>query len=478
MKIRKMILFYLGMVVFLGLPACTPAPPTPDPVSIPQVDDGLQHVIIDTDMSTDDVIAILYLFQRPDIKIDAITVTGTGVAYCEAGVRNARGLATLAGEGQLPVACGRQTPLAGDHAFPAEWRAGVDRFKGLGLTKTSSTSQESAVQLITRTVQAAARPITLLALGPLTNVAEVLQADPELTGQLERMVIMGGALSVSGNVMPQPSAEWNLYIDPAAANAVFLSGIPITLVPLDATNSVPYNAAFFEALKDTHKTPEAVAVFNLMVSNPEKFQGGWYFWDPLAAVLLVEPSVGTFEQHTVSVFEYGQPEAGRLVEVASGTPIQVAVSANSAQFDRELLSTLNGGIEVTLPDMEADLTVVFRGDECLLDGLWQAGNEKPGDVVAAFPPRLIHIDLIVEDLAVDGAAIAIVSLDPDKTFHDLNAWPNMEKPSWAQLLDIRESSNNQQSRISIKPKQGDFFIVCFHPDRKIGTLGPFTVVAP
>jgi pyrimidine-specific ribonucleoside hydrolase len=69
----------------------------------------------------------------------------------------------------------------GRSTFPAEWRAGVDRFKGLGLAKTSSTSTESAVQLITRTLRAAARPATLLALGPLTNVAEALQAEPELT---------------------------------------------------------------------------------------------------------------------------------------------------------------------------------------------------------------------------------------------------------------------------------------------------------
>ena len=89
-----------------------------------------QPFIIDTDMAADDWMAILYLLQRPDVDVRAITVTGAGEAHCQPGVQNALGLTALAGRPQIPVACGRETPLKGDHAFPMDWRKNVDALLG------------------------------------------------------------------------------------------------------------------------------------------------------------------------------------------------------------------------------------------------------------------------------------------------------------------------------------------------------------
>jgi len=97
---------------------------TPTPIVIPP--GGPRPLIIDTDMAMDDWLAILYLLQRKDYDVVAITVVGTGEAHCAPGVRNARGLLALAGYKQIPVACGRETPFDGGHAFPDEWRTGVD----------------------------------------------------------------------------------------------------------------------------------------------------------------------------------------------------------------------------------------------------------------------------------------------------------------------------------------------------------------
>lgn len=90
-------------------------------------------VIIDTDMAPDDWIAILYLLQRPDIEVKAITVAGTGEAHCHPGVQNALGLAAVAGKTGIPVACGRETPLQGQNVFPTEWRETADNMAGLSL---------------------------------------------------------------------------------------------------------------------------------------------------------------------------------------------------------------------------------------------------------------------------------------------------------------------------------------------------------
>ena len=85
--------------------------------------------MIDTDMAGDDWLAILYLLSRPEVEVEGITVTGTGEAHCEPGVGHALELVALAGEPDIPVACGRETPLSGD-TFPDEWREGVDALLG------------------------------------------------------------------------------------------------------------------------------------------------------------------------------------------------------------------------------------------------------------------------------------------------------------------------------------------------------------
>src|SRR6188474_693963 len=95
-------------------------------------------IIIDTDMAADDWRAILYLLQRIDVEVRAITVTGTGEAHCKPGVQNALNLLALADNPDIPVACGRETPLQGDHAFPDALRASDDRMAGLTLPTSSN----------------------------------------------------------------------------------------------------------------------------------------------------------------------------------------------------------------------------------------------------------------------------------------------------------------------------------------------------
>src|SRR5512144_2201583 len=117
----------IGLV--LALAACS-TPAAPRPTATP-FSGTPRPVIVDTDMAPDDWMAILYLLQRQDISVQAITVAGTGEAHCGPGVRNALGLAALAGQPNIPVACGRETPLQGSHAFPDDWRAGADAVLGL-----------------------------------------------------------------------------------------------------------------------------------------------------------------------------------------------------------------------------------------------------------------------------------------------------------------------------------------------------------
>jgi inosine-uridine nucleoside N-ribohydrolase len=330
---------------------------TVDPASLPALAPGTppaivtdaQPVIVDTDMAADDWLAILYLLQHPDVEVQAITVVGTGEAHCAPGVQNALDLVALAGRPEIPVACGRETPLAGDHTFPRTWRERVDSLLGLSLPRNPNAPYAgSAVELLTRTVLRSAQPVHLVALGPLTNVAQAIEASPELVEGLQRVTIMGGAVNVPGNVRASSDtgndwAEWNIYADPHAAGVVLESGAPITLVPLDATQDVPVTTGFQKTLRRDRETPAAEFVHRVLAQKASDIDSGWYyFWDPFAAAVVADETLATFQEMLLTVVEEEGPQSGRTLVSSAGNPVRVADGADAARFEKLFLETLNG----------------------------------------------------------------------------------------------------------------------------------------
>ncbi len=335
-------------------PVPTPLPPTevpppaeslpsPTPVVLPQV-------VIDTDMASDDWMAILYLLQRPELEVAAITVTGTGEAHCEAGMQHALQLVELAGYNQIPVACGLEMPLRGEHAFPDEWREAVDNLIGLTLPESQQVPSEiTAVELLTSTIQSSPGKVTVLTLGPLTTLGEALHSYPYIIENIEQIYIMGGAVNAPGNVgqsgvgIDNNTAEWNFYIDPFAANLVLDSGAPVTLVPLDATNHVPLTSKLFRQFESQHTTPEATFVYEVLGTHTPMFDTGvYYLWDPLAAAILTEDSLGIFQDKNLCVVEEEGVESGWAKPGNDCPQVRVAVSADRYSFEQLFLDTLNG----------------------------------------------------------------------------------------------------------------------------------------
>ena len=339
----------LCALTLLFLSACAPqtAPSRP---ALPDA----QPFIVDTDMAPDDWLAILYLLGRPDVEVVAITVTGAGEAHCAPGVRHALDLVALAGQPDIPVTCGRETPLQGDHVFPSSWRERVDNLLGLSLPQNPhAPADESAVELLVRTVLESSRPVHILALGPLTNLAEALQTEPSLADSVQRITIMGGAVHVPGNVGPSSSAdggasdhdaaEWNIYVDPYAAAVVFRSGAPVTLVPLDATNHAPLTMDFYRRLKRDHKTPVARFAYQVLTEVLDFIRGGdYYFWDPLAAAIATDGSLATYEDQLLAVIEEDGPQSGHTMVHQQGSSIRIAVDADRDRFEAILMDALNG----------------------------------------------------------------------------------------------------------------------------------------
>jgi inosine-uridine nucleoside N-ribohydrolase len=322
-------------------------------------------VVVDTDMSTDDIVALLYAASSPKLDLKAVTVSGTGLTTCPAGARHALQLLAVAGRADVPVACGRAEPLAGANQFPVEWRSRADAFFGLELPPVARKARGTATDLLAGVI-GHTKHVTLLSLAPLTDTADLLRAHPALGRRLTRIVAMGGALDVPGNVgSGHERAEYNVWIDPVAAQRVLASDVPVTIVPLDATNDVPVTVFFSEALRRYHyATPAATAAWELFQQTPAVWTGGQYFWDPLAAAAVTRPQFLGYARQRVRV----DVSSGRLAASPAGPAVDVATSAQRPAFERELLRTLLGGAPFAIAQNVARPALVFDGASCRYQG--------------------------------------------------------------------------------------------------------------
>ena len=294
------------LLAALTVGGCTPVPAAPAATTtgspgVATVAQGASlsgvpvRLVIDTDVAPDDVTAIASLLRDPAIELLAITVSGTGEAHCPGGMLVARSVVTMLRDDDVPVACGQESPMGDAEPFPPEWRAGADAGSGLDLVSPRyEPHRRQAPALIVELAAseaAAGRTLTILTLGPLTNLASAHDLDPALPAKV-RVVSMLGAVGVPGNVLTQgepATAEWNAHADPTAVRLVLDAGFDLTLVPLDATNSVPLTQDLVASLEADHAAGPADLVFELWSRNSFMVQGGYYLWDPLAAAALRDP---------------------------------------------------------------------------------------------------------------------------------------------------------------------------------------------
>ena len=305
--------------------------------------------LVDTDMALDDWMALLYLLQSPLADVKSITIAATGESHAKAGAKNALRLVALTDAPLPEVAMGRKTPLRGNHRFPLLIRLIMDIMFFLRLPRAKGkVLQKSAVSTLKHHITAASDDIVIIALGPMTNIAELLQNEPDLAKKITMIYQMGGALDVGGNLheinksLDNPYAEWNIYIDPYAAEVVFRSHVPLTLIPLDATTHVPLTKNYIDrfAAENLHPSTDFVLremkrIFPLTTKN--KF----YFWDVIVAVVATHPHVAQFEQRRLRVITEEGRESGRIVDDPDGSEIRVCTHFDGDAFERLFLDTLN-----------------------------------------------------------------------------------------------------------------------------------------
>lgn len=294
-----------------------------------------RRIILDTDPGIDDAMAILLTLRSPEIKIEAITPVSGNVPL-ELTLPNALRLVEIAGRTDIPIAAGASVPLV-RNLITATYAHGENGLGGVDFPAPSiKPAKESATEIIRRIVRSNPAEISIVAIGPLTNVATALRADPELAGMIPAIVLMGGSLS-GGNVTP--AAEFNFYVDPEAARIVFHSGIPITMVGLDVTRKVQLREEHVAAL-EAGKNPSSQAAGRIMRSTLERyrktgFPGGPTMHDPLALASMIDPGVVTLQDYFVDIETSGEITAGesvayRRLPIRHSAPLEAAAPARAS----------------------------------------------------------------------------------------------------------------------------------------------------
>ena len=460
-----------------GCDASSTASSSPRPVVTGDPPTSRVPTIVDTDVDVSDVAALAVLLRDPRIDVRAVTIvpTGTGVTNCAAGRRVVQYVLEEFGATTIPIACGREDRGQDGQRFPEEWRLNADAGWGLEMPPRPQTDlPEDAVTLLTRTVDESPSAPTIVALGPWTNLEDLVTADPTIGDRIAAIHAMGGAVDVPGNVIvgdvtADDGLEWNLAADPSAVSAVFGTATPISLVPLDATNDVPIPPDLAERLAEDHEAAGADLVYELLQREPSRLTGeGQQLWDELAALTLAMPDLVTWEDANLLA-----DNAGRLTRHEAGRPVRIATAADDVAVEAALLDALRVGPARANPfRLAGEMTVRWDGSTCALE---MTGGLAPG--VAA---------LTFDNGTGDPAGVQIVGVKPGHSWEEVGTLlrtidvETATPPDWVieagGAFDEPGAGGNIRSSVRLEP--GTYGPVCLSgtwPDITFRPGEPFVV---
>ncbi|MDT1010989.1 pyrimidine-specific ribonucleoside hydrolase RihA [Plesiomonas shigelloides] len=271
-------------------------------------------IIIDCDPGHDDAIALILALASPKLNVLAVT-TSAGNQTPDKTLRNALRILTLLGRHDIPVAGGAPKPLLRELII-ADNVHGESGLDGPTLPEPGFAPQAlTAVELMAKTLRASTEPVTLVPTGPLTNIALLLSAHPELKAKIARIVLMGGSAG-PGNWTP--AAEFNIYVDPEAAEMVFGAGVPITMCGLDVTHAAQVMDEDIERIRAitnpiARTVAELLDFFMIYHRDPKWGFVGAPLHDPCTIAWLLRPELFEGIECHVSVETQGQYTVGMTV---------------------------------------------------------------------------------------------------------------------------------------------------------------------
>jgi purine nucleosidase len=271
-----------------------------------------KRILIDTDPGIDDALAILLALASPEVQVEGITTIHGNCSVNQATI-NALSILELAKAREIPVAKGFPIPLVQPSLLAAETHGDA----GLGYAKLPEPRGRPEVRhasdFLIENILSNPGEITLLAIGPLTNIAFAIRQEPRIMEAVREVIVMGGTIRYPGNA--SPLAEYNVFVDPHAAHMVYHSGMPITLVPLDVTYQCILTP---EDVKRLQKNPAPISTFiddstRFYMEFHDEYQKitGCAINDPLALALTFSPELCDYQELYVDVDISGGVSMGK-----------------------------------------------------------------------------------------------------------------------------------------------------------------------
>ena len=273
-----------------------------------------RKIIIDTDPGQDDAVGILLALASPEVEVLALT-TVAGNVPLDLTSRNARIVCEIAGRPDIPVHAGCDAPLSRP-LVTAEHVHGKSGLDGIALFQPASAlapghAVDAIIDILRREPEGS---VTLVAMGPLTNLATAFRRAPDIVPRLREIVLMGGAYFEVGNITP--AAEFNIYVDPEAAQIVFAAGAPLTVLPLDVTHKALTSRDWIEQMRASGQVGRAVAGWTDFFEryDREKYGAeGAPLHDPCTIAWLIQPDLFAGRHINVEIETQGAFTTGMTV---------------------------------------------------------------------------------------------------------------------------------------------------------------------
>lgn len=301
------------------------------------------QLIIDTDGGHDDILALLLLIKSDLFDIKAIT-TVAGNSEIEKATRNINYALALVNRYDIPVFSGASKPLKRELITAnVHGKSGLD---GANVEDISYKLSKNAASMIAEIIKADPNNVSILTLGPLTNIAEVLDKNPNISDLIKEIVIMGGAINVPGN--KSRVAEFNIFVDPESADIVFKSNTKKVLIPIDICNSMIIDIKEFEAIKSSSLYEPIISMMKPFLAKIKEFLkvDGLLIYDAVAGYYLINHKAFDTTPMDIVIETKGEHTSGmtiaekRIYKISTNN-VNVALNINQSEFKKDLFETLN-----------------------------------------------------------------------------------------------------------------------------------------
>lgn len=348
MKHPSLMCLLLAMLLPL-LAACapraaqTPVPTAPASLATPAAKLAL---IFSDDGSPDGTTALMYLLSDPAASVRAVTISH-GEAHPQVYIQHMGRVLDDFGLAGIPLGAGADTALQPGEDFPEWLRQSSDNFWGLPVPNQSSTYEtRDAAELIVSLLNQSSAPLAVFVSGPCTDLARALRLDPGIREHISLVAIMGGAVRVPGNLTDfsanpnNITAEWNIYSDPLAAAEVFSSGVPILLVPLDATNQVSATRDDTRRWRAGGRPARLAAdMYDRLLRSDTALMP---LWDVITAAIMLHPELCRLTPLHLEVVVSPGDDYGQTLETEGDPNIQVCLDPDVSAIKQNLIQVFAG----------------------------------------------------------------------------------------------------------------------------------------